>query len=268
MSIETKSDQTQISAGLPVLEIQSKSVVVGSETKRTSKGELISKLGTVLSAILASSCCWLPLLLLALGVSGAGVASALATYRPVFIAVTVLFLGSAFYFTYRPKRKTAGGDCCAGQTATTDCCGQQVAQVDCCGNPIVAFNDHNMSTPVRKSGFNMLAINKIMLWVVTVMAVFFMFFPGYVSKWLGARNDVITGNMRRVVLKVDGMFCEGCAPIAKKALHKAPGVLAVEIDYEKSRATVGLDPDQPLDEQSLLDSLEKVDFHGQLLKSQ
>jgi len=267
MSIETKSDQQQLT-GLPVLGSSGNLNNVGATTQPTSKGELISKVGTVLSAILASSCCWLPLLLLALGVSGAGVASALATYRPLFIAVTVVFLGSAFYFTYRPKRKVAGGDCCSGQSATVDCCGQPVAQVDCCGNPIVAFNDHNMVGPVQKRFFNMLAINKIMLWVVTVMAVFFMFFPGYVSTWLGARNDVITGNMRRVVLKVDGMYCEGCAPIAKKALHKAPGVLAVEVDYDKGQATVGLDPDKPVDQQSLLDSLEKVDFHGQILKSQ
>src|SRR5262249_13708970 len=34
-----------------------------------SRGETISKVGTVLSAVLASACCWLPLVLLAFGVS-------------------------------------------------------------------------------------------------------------------------------------------------------------------------------------------------------
>ena len=68
-----------------------------------SRGELVAKIGTVVSAIMASSCCWLPVLLLAVGVSGAGIASTLQAYRPVFMGVTFGFLGMAFYFTYRPR---------------------------------------------------------------------------------------------------------------------------------------------------------------------
>ena len=70
-------------------------------------GERIAKVGTIISAVLASSCCWLPLLLLAVGVSGAGLASALGAYRPVFMVVTFGFLALAFYFTYRPRRAAA-----------------------------------------------------------------------------------------------------------------------------------------------------------------
>src|SRR5207249_2070041 len=42
--------------------------------RESSRTEMIAKAGTVLSAIMASSCCWLPLLLLAFGMSGAGIA--------------------------------------------------------------------------------------------------------------------------------------------------------------------------------------------------
>jgi len=59
----------------------------------SSRGETIAKVGTVVSAIVASSCCWLPLVLLAVGVSGAGIASTLEAYRPLFIVVTFSFLG-------------------------------------------------------------------------------------------------------------------------------------------------------------------------------
>jgi copper chaperone CopZ len=71
------------------------------------RGAQIANVGTLVSAILASSCCWLPLLLIAVGVSGAGIASALESYRPVFSVLTVGFLATAFYFTYRRT-----SDCC------------------------------------------------------------------------------------------------------------------------------------------------------------
>jgi mercuric ion transport protein len=56
----------------------------------------------ILSAIGASICCVGPLVLLALGVSGAWIGSltALEPYRPILIGLTLLFLGLAFYRLY------------------------------------------------------------------------------------------------------------------------------------------------------------------------
>src|SRR5262245_35908569 len=101
---------------------------------------------------MASSCCWLPVLLLAVGVSGAGIASALEAYRPVFMVVTFGFLGMAFYFTYRPRPRPIGAaDCCAPpQPAAVDCCSQAPATMP------------SAATAPRR--FNMMAVNKIMLW--------------------------------------------------------------------------------------------------------
>ena len=62
--------------------------------------ELPSPFAGVVSAILASACCWLPLVLIALGASGAGIAAGLEAYRPLLIVVTFGFLGAAFYLTY------------------------------------------------------------------------------------------------------------------------------------------------------------------------
>ena len=81
-----------------------------------SRAERVAKIGTVISAIMASSCCWAPLLLVLLGFAGistAGMAQtlkvSLETYRPVFMVVTFGFLGFAFYFTYRPRRVAVAG---------------------------------------------------------------------------------------------------------------------------------------------------------------
>ena len=128
---------------------------------------------------MASSCCWLPVLLLAVGVSGAGIATALEAYRPIFMVVTFGFLAMAFYFTYRPRPMPAG-------SAVADCC-----------------------APTAKRRFNMMTMNKVMLWGVTVLAVVFLFFPQYITQFLGAGDNEITANMTRTELKVEGMTCEG-----------------------------------------------------------
>jgi len=58
--------------------------------------------GGILGAILASSCCIVPLVLISLGVSGAWIGSLtkLEPYKPIFISITVLFLAAGFWHVY------------------------------------------------------------------------------------------------------------------------------------------------------------------------
>jgi mercuric ion transport protein len=72
--------------------------------------------GGLLGALAASSCCIVPLVLFALGVSGAwiGNLTALAPYQPLFVALTLGFLGAGFFFVYRqPKSMCADASACA-----------------------------------------------------------------------------------------------------------------------------------------------------------
>ena len=130
---------------------------------------------------MASSCCWLPPILILMGVSSAGMIQALETYRSLFMVVTLIFLGIAFYFTYRPRRAVAADteECCAPVSAT------------------------------GKRRFNMMALNKVMLWGVTVMAVVFLFFPGVVTGMFSPDSPEFTADMQRTVFTVEGMTCEG-----------------------------------------------------------
>ena len=68
-----------------------------------------------LAALLASACCLGPVVLLALGVSGAwiGNLAALESYRPVFIFVTVGALVVAGRRIWRPQTVCAPGEVCA-----------------------------------------------------------------------------------------------------------------------------------------------------------
>lgn len=80
--------------------------------ERSKSGALA--LGGV-AAILASTCCLGPLVLLALGFSGAwiGNLTRLEPYRPLFIAVALVALYFAWRRIYRPAEKCLPGEVCA-----------------------------------------------------------------------------------------------------------------------------------------------------------
>lgn len=69
----------------------------------------------ILAAFGASVCCVGPLILLALGIGGAwiGNLTAMEPYRPVFIGLTLLFLGLAFRRLYQVPQVCAPGTPCA-----------------------------------------------------------------------------------------------------------------------------------------------------------
>jgi mercuric ion transport protein len=82
----------------------------------TAKGSLIAG---VFAAIAASTCCVGPLLLLALGVSGGWIANlrVFEPARPLFIGLTLLFLGLAFRKLYLVPQTCATDAPCANPTA-------------------------------------------------------------------------------------------------------------------------------------------------------
>ncbi len=68
----------------------------------------------VFGAILASSCCILPLVFLMLGVSGAwiGNLTALEPYKDYFAVVTLIFIGLGFWHVYvKPRQECEEGYC-------------------------------------------------------------------------------------------------------------------------------------------------------------
>lgn len=71
--------------------------------------------GGIVGAVLTSACCIVPLVLLTLGVSGAwiGNLTALAPYKPVFVVVTLAFLGLGFWHVYfRSRSECVEGSYC------------------------------------------------------------------------------------------------------------------------------------------------------------
>ena len=74
-----------------------------------------------LAAILASTCCLGPLVLVALGFSGAwiGNLTALEPYRPLFIGAALVALFFAWHQIYRPITVCKPGETCAISRART-----------------------------------------------------------------------------------------------------------------------------------------------------
>lgn len=104
---------------------------------------------TVASALAASICCIGPLAAALLGASSLGALVAFHTYRPYFTGMTLLFLGAAFYTTYRRKPEACDpGSVCA------------------------------VAGPSRVE-----RANRVVLWAVTVIVLLVLTFPTW-SAWI------------------------------------------------------------------------------------
>ena len=81
----------------------------------TASGSLLA--GAV-AAVGASACCAGPLLLVVLGIGGAWGSRlvALEAYQPIFLAAAAAFFGFAFYRLYRKPETCTPGEACANPT--------------------------------------------------------------------------------------------------------------------------------------------------------
>lgn len=247
-SCEVKNPSGSCCLGSVAKGIDTAKAELNPTTPSGNKTETISKIGTVLSAIMASACCWLPLLLLALGVSGAGIARALESYRPLFIVLTFGFLAAAFYFTYRPRKSpTTEGNCCS--TAH-----------DCCAVPQEG----------TKRRFSMITVNKVMLWAVTLLAVLFLFFPKYVSFFLASREaesetTATSPLVTKTTIAIEGMTCEGCSVALETAIKRVPGVLSAKVDFKNKQAVVSTEACCPFPKDEILKAIEDAGFSGSVV---
>ena len=122
-------------------------LVTESVPDQQSKNRWLA-IGGIVGAMASMSCCIVPLVFFALGVSGAwiGNLTALASYQPIFVAFTLACLGFGFYRVYRKQEVV----CVEGSY---------------CAKPMSS------------------RIVKIALWCATVLVAMALVFP-YVAPWL------------------------------------------------------------------------------------
>ncbi|MBT8207712.1 MAG: cation transporter [Acidimicrobiia bacterium] len=165
--------------------------------------------GSVVTAILSSACCWLPLLLLVFGASAAGASAFFERWRPVFIVVAVAMLALGFYFSYFRKTACADGRCA--------------------------------KQPQRSR-----RLQRTMLWGSAIVVTAFILFPNYVGLLLGGSSStaavatagLLESDAREYVFDVEGMHCEGCAATLRSELVKLDGVVDAQVDYASRTARI------------------------------
>lgn len=160
--------------------------------------------GSALSALLASACCWLPLLLISFGISAGGLSRFFLQYRPLFLIGSVMLLGAGFYLLYFRQLK-----CDPSSSCTT-------------------------------RDIRLLRFNRALLWVAAIGVGLFAFFPNYVGLIFPSQNvlvsESISSAQRLVTLRIEKMTCEGCATVVQSALAKVPGVDQCSVSYEAGEA--------------------------------
>lgn len=168
--------------------------------------EKIASMGALVSASFASVCCLGPIVLVAFGLGGVGLAAGLEKYRPVFLGLTTVFLGIAYYLAYS-KREVVCAD----------------------------------GTCELRSGSKTM---KTALWGITALAVALAAFPAWSPLVLGKQPVDLAAGARRVRLAVSGMTCTACAVKIEKSLGKVPGVRSASVDFDTKEGLVLLEPDK------------------------
>jgi len=171
----------------------------------------------IVTALLASLCCIIPVLAIVGGLSGlASTFSFLEPLRPYLIAFTAIILGYAFYSAYKPKKKD---------------------EIEC------ACDDDKVDT--KKSFIN----SKSFLWIIAVIAVVLITFPYYSQAFLPQKDNPesqseLSANSNHIIkvkLEIEGMTCISCEQSVDYTLKSEIGVLSAESSYKTGIAYVQFD---------------------------
>ena len=159
--------------------------------------------GSWLMALLASSCCILPIAAAFLGVTGVGVASFIEPYRPYLLIASIVLLGIAWWSLWKKIQKAQQCQC---KPASYQ---KQIAW----------------------------------LTFATIFVLATATFPEMFAKLYAAYNTPVTMEVEMPVYQcnIKGMTCTGCEVNIKKALEDLPGVHVKKVSYKEGKAIVQID---------------------------
>ncbi len=205
---------------------------MSSEMDPQGRRGLWASRGAVVAAVFASACCLLPLVLGGLGLSMLSIAAMFESARPYFLGTTALLLGAGFYFAYFRRPEAA-----AGSASTT---GRRMSR----------------------------QLGRPTLWVATLAVAALAFFPVYAPIFAGERTSVQppieNARSEVLILRVEGMTCQGCAAAIEQELVQVSGVQSAAVNYERAEARVILDPASRPNDGRLLRAVEKAGFHASI----
>jgi copper chaperone CopZ len=198
-----------------------------SESKKQRTGMLAAG-GSMLAALAASACCWLPLWLIAFGMSAGGVSAWFEHYRWLFLGITTILLGLGFYFVYLRAPHCAPGTSCAV-----------------------------LSQKMQR-------FNRSMLWIATVFVIVSASFPKYVGFLLPKDTPITNANdesqIKVATFDIVGMTCEACTVSLRNELVKVPGIVDLAISYQDGTAQISYETTSPPSTEELTEIVSRVGY--------
>ena len=177
-----------------------------------------SRAGTLgaLSAVLASTCCGVPLLLLAVGLGGLGLGRFLGSYHWHFIAGAIAFLSGAWFVFLREK-------------ATLRAAGSEIR--------------HARLTPALLAVATAAVVGFGSLNVATALGF------GSKAREVSQASSGSYGGLAQLVLPVEGMTCVTCEWGMEKALRRLEGIVEVKASSSEHEVLVRYDAGRASPEQ-------------------
>jgi len=174
---------------------------MNAKSQRDKKLTSLPIFGSIILAIITHICCIGPAVLAVLGVGGAGLFSKFANLRHYFMGMTGVFLGLAFYLTYKKRKVRCDDGTCKIRRAPK--------------------------------------WNKISLWAATILIVFFMAFPTLVGSLnTSSGNNQMKGEISEVIIPVERMTCSDCEFNIENAVKKLDGIIKVKADHQKGEVII------------------------------
>lgn len=186
----------------------------------------VAGVGAVLAAALASACCILPAILGAIGLSGAVLSAFFEPLRPWFLALAAILLSAGFYLA---MRRPAEGEACTS------------------------------------SGW-LAGATRPTLFASALATFALAMAPGLMGLAADGPETLASEVASEVVvLQVDGMTCESCAPAVRSHLLDVPGVIDAAVSYERARAEVRVRAERPPDPERLVEAVAESGYAARVV---
>lgn len=161
------------------------------------------------AAVLASTCCALPLLLVAAGLGSTGLGSFFGEYHWYFQGAAVLLLGIAWFKHLQATKACSAGSCPPANLKPT------------------------RNVLILASLFVALFVGNQLLLAAKRQAIAKVQSPGVLAQ---------STRLSSIVLPVKGMSCASCEPVIEKKVRALEGVGEVEASAVEQTVTVAFDP--------------------------
>ncbi len=190
---------------------------------------------SIFSAILASSCCIIPLILLALSLIGlgslglSGISTTVGNIKWFLMPIAILGLGYSYFKYFKEKKESVS-----------------------CGCEMVS----------KKTNLTLLGISTILVFSFLT----FSLYPYLLAKEKSLSTNPLATNLKQTHLKVEGMTCATCTFTVEKTLESVPGVRKVWVGLKEKKAIVDYNP-QIVREEKLVEAINKVGYKAQVEKN-